>query len=356
METLSRISSHSLPTLASNFHQSHPSSPSSSTTHDSCRFTTIQNRCTLSSQNRNQNRSLSRNLNWNGTGNYRTRRASVTTCAVPSVTEADFETEVLQATVPVLVDFWATWCGPCRLILPVVEGIQKEYGDKLKVVKIETDPNKNLVEKYKVYGLPTIILFENGEVVPGGHVEGALTKPKLISLIKEKFPSVSNWERLQSSQRSIRLLKVFMMVFFFFSFEGFEIYGGRGLENCKECGLFRRNTSIYLFKKGLWFYTFIFFYFFSKITFFPLVLLHFLYFVSFVLCFLLFPIQLSKGFYLVFFFVVEMNLRFQSLMLEELWFGLIFGVTLLRGLGLWKKKQWMGWIKLYGVFCSHQFV
>ncbi|BDA44164.1 Thioredoxin X, chloroplastic [Coccomyxa sp. Obi] len=98
--------------------------------------------------------------------------------------EDTFEKEVLQADVPVLVDFWATWCGPCKLIAPLLKTIEQEYGDSLKIVKVEADPCPNLMEKYKVYGLPTLMLFKDGEVIEGSLQEGAIDRKKLIAYLE----------------------------------------------------------------------------------------------------------------------------------------------------------------------------
>ncbi|EIE25920.1 thioredoxin-like protein, partial [Coccomyxa subellipsoidea C-169] len=75
------------------------------------------------------------------------------------VTEDTFEKEVLQADVPVLVDFWATWCGPCKLIAPLLTTLEKEYGSAMKIVKIEADPCPNLMEQYKARPLPTFVQY-----------------------------------------------------------------------------------------------------------------------------------------------------------------------------------------------------
>jgi thioredoxin 1 len=98
---------------------------------------------------------------------------------VGDVTEATFDAEVLKSGTPVLVDFWASWCGPCKLISKIVEKAEGEYGDKLKVVKVECDGNPALVEKYSVYGLPTLIMFKDGVEVVGSKNEGAISYDKL---------------------------------------------------------------------------------------------------------------------------------------------------------------------------------
>merc|ERR1711966_258865 len=87
--------------------------------------------------------------------------------------------EVLQSETPVLIDFWATWCGPCKLISKVVEKAAPEFKGNLKIVKIETDPNPILVEKYEVYGLPTLMVFKDGQPVKGSKREGAINLAKL---------------------------------------------------------------------------------------------------------------------------------------------------------------------------------
>ncbi len=84
---------------------------------------------------------------------------------VISVNESNFEQEVLNSDVPVLVDFWAPWCGPCRLIAPIVEEIAEEMAGRAKVVKVNTDENPNLAMKYGIRAIPTIMVFKNGRVV-----------------------------------------------------------------------------------------------------------------------------------------------------------------------------------------------
>jgi thioredoxin 1 len=107
---------------------------------------------------------------------------------VTVITDADFEATVLQAQEPVLVYFWASWCGPCRLMSPLMDGLANKYGDRLKIVKMEVDPNPNAVAQYKVEGVPAIRLFRRGEVIEAS--EGAISKQKLETLIETHLQGV----------------------------------------------------------------------------------------------------------------------------------------------------------------------
>ena len=96
---------------------------------------------------------------------------------VAEVTDSSFQAEVIESEVPVLVDFWAPWCGPCRMVAPVVEELAEERGEQLKVVKLNIDENQNVAMQFNVLSIPTLILFRNGEVAKT--VIGAVPKRKL---------------------------------------------------------------------------------------------------------------------------------------------------------------------------------
>lgn len=81
------------------------------------------------------------------------------------ITDANFDDEVLKSDVPVLVDFWADWCYPCKMIAPVVEEISKEFSGKIKVAKLDTDQNQRTAVQYGISGIPTLLLFKNGQIV-----------------------------------------------------------------------------------------------------------------------------------------------------------------------------------------------
>jgi thioredoxin 1 len=96
-----------------------------------------------------------------------------------NLTENNFKDEVLNAEGVVLVDFWAPWCGPCRMVGPILEGIAKEKGDKVKIVKVNIDENPGLGSNFNVMSIPTMIIFKNGKLVE--QFVGALPKPAIES-------------------------------------------------------------------------------------------------------------------------------------------------------------------------------
>lgn len=99
------------------------------------------------------------------------------------VTDDSFEEEVLKASGPVLVDFWAEWCGPCKMIAPVLEEVASEYSGKLKVCKLDVEANPQTAPKYNIKGIPTLILFKNGTAE--AKKVGALSKSQLAAFIDQ---------------------------------------------------------------------------------------------------------------------------------------------------------------------------
>ena len=100
---------------------------------------------------------------------------------VNDVSDANFEAEVLQSDRPVLVDFWAAWCAPCRMIAPTVAQVAEKYSDSARVVKLNVDDNPNVPQKYGIKGIPTLILFKNGKEEE--RVVGATTKEAISRMI-----------------------------------------------------------------------------------------------------------------------------------------------------------------------------
>jgi thioredoxin 1 len=103
--------------------------------------------------------------------------------AAAPVTDSTFKAEVLDSDVPVLVDFWAPWCGPCRMVAPVVDEIAGQYGDQLKVVKVNTDENPGIASQYGIRSIPTLMIFKGGEKVD--MVVGAVPKTTLANTLEK---------------------------------------------------------------------------------------------------------------------------------------------------------------------------
>ncbi len=100
---------------------------------------------------------------------------------IKHISDASFEADVLKSDTPVLVDFWAEWCGPCKAIAPILEEVSKEYAGKLQIAKLDVDANQAIPAQFGIRGIPTLILFKNGAVA--AQKVGALAKGQLTSFI-----------------------------------------------------------------------------------------------------------------------------------------------------------------------------
>lgn len=105
--------------------------------------------------------------------------------SVLNVTSKDFETEVLKSDLPVLVDFWAEWCGPCKMISPIVDELGEELQGKLKIVKVNVDNAQDLAGSYQIMSIPTLLLFKGGE--PVDQIVGAVSKDVLSEKINAQL-------------------------------------------------------------------------------------------------------------------------------------------------------------------------
>ena len=103
--------------------------------------------------------------------------------AASPVTDASFKQEVLESELPVLVDFWAPWCGPCRMVAPVVDEIAEQYGERVKVVKLNTDENPTVAGQYGIRSIPTLMIFKGGQRVD--MVVGAVPKTTLANTLEK---------------------------------------------------------------------------------------------------------------------------------------------------------------------------
>ncbi len=105
--------------------------------------------------------------------------------SILKLTDAEFENQVIKSEKPILVDYWAEWCGPCKMIAPVLEEVASELSDKILIGKLNVDENSETPPKYGIRGIPTLMLFKNGEVV--GTQVGAISKGDLINFIENNI-------------------------------------------------------------------------------------------------------------------------------------------------------------------------
>jgi thioredoxin 1 len=106
---------------------------------------------------------------------------------IKHVTDATFDNDVLQSTQPVLVDYWAEWCGPCKMIAPILDDVATGYEGKLQIAKMNVDENRDIPSKFGIRGIPTLMIFKNGELA--ATKVGALNKAQLTDFINQHLPT-----------------------------------------------------------------------------------------------------------------------------------------------------------------------
>ncbi|MBI2996839.1 MAG: thioredoxin [Deltaproteobacteria bacterium] len=109
---------------------------------------------------------------------------------IQEVNEGNFEQAVLQSNQPVLVDFWAEWCGPCRTLAPIVEAVAEQHADEVQVAKLNVDDNPSVVQRYHIQGIPTLILFQDGE--ERERIIGVVSKEEISRTIDGRVSATSN--------------------------------------------------------------------------------------------------------------------------------------------------------------------
>src|SRR5688572_16002341 len=102
-----------------------------------------------------------------------------------TLTDSNFETEVLKSTQPVLVDFWAPWCGPCRMLAPMIDELAKEYTGRAKVCKLNTDDNPDVAQRFQISAIPALLFFKNGQLAE--QLTGVRPKPEIKSVLERLF-------------------------------------------------------------------------------------------------------------------------------------------------------------------------